>query len=746
MLNNFADFSFTETAFSGYQSRTIVDRGQNTVKSIDRIYAELAAKGLGTNKLDNCFRGLHRFEQGIIAHVDQGKPINDWSGKYLSDFIPLDLDNSEAAHLAVPDFRGLIEALYNKGLSISESERYSICLTGSKGFVVMIHAGAIGFEPERDFAKIARRFAELLLPDKVGKNTWVDASNFQPARLSRIIGSFNAPKNEEEAEKTKEKIRGYKVELSWQEVLDIVQKDHQLIYELSKAPNDRGINEETISGSRYWNSEPVPFLQSLWQQAKETFREEKRTQVQGTSFAPLQAQSKFARHPACVSRLLQIIESGDVDNELSGNRHQAFLGLATYCSNGMGLSASPAAYEVFLREQHGKLPEAKRLPEAEFAQILRGGLSYSFSCGNRDSGTSLIKFCNASCLQASLDPKRRWRDLKELLPGIKQYFQGIVTPFKYDLMRIDDFVGGFMKKSINVFIADPGTGKTMLGMQSLTQMAKVAKEHNFTVAFLSPEESLEGLGANLTMQLEKKCHAEIFKDYKDNGVPSLDAFCEEFNDYVKLVDIRALTTKEIRKNIIDVQQASGKSATVVYLDNITFLGMAKAHLASGVNYAQQIAVEINEMIDEVNCVFFGTIHMPKGGTDRKIRKAFKDGGEYIEAKPKAESAFGTQFWYALSTSQFGLYNRGDYMMINFSKCRKRINGDRYLPKPIPTYVTQHYTAYELSKIQKIGVENFPHLNLLEMEALDKGIDPLSDDDDKPRRKERQSTLNYVSES
>ena len=747
MLNNFADFSFTETAFSGYQSRTIVDRGQNTVKSIDRIYAELAAKGLGTNKLDNCFRGLHRFENGIIAHVDQVKPINDWPGKYLSDFIPLDLDNSEAAHLAVPDFRGMIEALYVKGLKIEESERYSICLTGSKGFVLMLHAGAIGFEPERNFAKIALRFCELLLPDQVGKKKWVDDSNFQASRLWRIIGSFNAPKNAEEAEKTKEKIRGYKVELVWQEVLDLVQKDHKLVYELWRSPNVSGIDETTVSGSRYWNCEPVPFLQSLWQQAKETYRGEKRMQVQGASFSPLQAQSKFARHPACVAKLLQIIESGDVDNELAGTRHQAFLGLATYCANGMGLGVSSAAYEVFMRELHNKLSEAKRLPEAEFVQVLRDGLKYHFSCGNRDSGTSLIKFCSGSCLQKALDPKRRWRDLIELLPEVTEFFSGIVTPFRYGVKRIDDFVGGFMKKSINVMIADPGTGKTMLGLQSLVQMAKIAKEHGFCVPFLSPEETLAGLGANLAMQLERKTHREIFKDFADNGIPSFRAFCEEFNGYVKLIDIRSLNTAEIKKNILDVQQACGRPASVVYLDNITFLGMAKAHLAAGINYAQEIAVEINQMIDEIGCVFFGSIHMPKAGTDRKIRKAFKDGGEYLESKPKAESAFGTQFWWALSSSQYGLYNRGPYMMISFSKCRKRINGERYLPKPVPMFVSNHYAVYDYDRLSKMedALQRFPHLDLNEMQALNEGIDPLEEDSDKPKRKPRNSTLNYVEE-
>lgn len=745
MLNNFADFSFTETAFSGYHSRTIVDKGQNTLKSIDRIYAELSAKGLGVNKLDNCFRGLHRFENGIIAHVDQVKPINDWSGKYLSDFIPLDLDNSEAAHLAVPDFRGMIEALYVKGLKIEESGRYSICLTGLKGMETKIHAGAIGYEPEYDFAKIARRFVELLLPGKVGKNTWVDASIYQPARLTRIIGSFNAPKNEEEAEKTRDRIRGYKVELTWDEVVAIVEKDAKLVYELWKKPNDRGIDEATVSGSRYWNCEPVPFLQNLWQQAKETHREEKRTQVQGASFSPLQAQSKFARHPACVAKLLQIIESGDVDNELSGTRHQAFLGLAVYASNVLSLANSPRAYEAYLRDFHEKLSESKRLPEAEFAQVLRDGLKYHFSCGNRDSGTSLIKFCSGSCLQKSLDPKRRWRDLIELLPEVTEFFSGIVTPFRYGVKRIDDFVGGFMKKSINVMIADPGTGKTMLGLQSLVQMAKIAKEHGFCVPFLSPEETLAGLGANLAMQLERKTHGEIFKDFADNGIPSFRAFCEEYNGYVKLIDIRSLNTAEIKKNILDVQQACGRPASVVYLDNITFLGMAKAHLAAGINYAQEIAVEINQMIDEIGCVFFGSIHMPKAGTDRKIRKAFKDGGEYLESKPKAESAFGTQFWWALSSSQYGLYNRGPYMMISFSKCRKRINGERYLPKPVPMFVSNHYAVYDYERLAKMEdvLERFPHLDLNEMQSLNDGVDPLEESDDKPKRKPRESTLNYV---
>lgn len=743
MLNNFADFSFTETAFSGYQSRTIVDRGQNTVKSIDRIYAELAAKGLGTNKLDNCFRGLHRFEQGIIAHVDAGKPINDWPGKYLSDFIPLDLDNSEASHLAVPDFQGLIEAIYSKGLNVTEAKRYSFCLTGLKGMETKIHAGAIGYEPEHDFAKIARRFVELLLPGKVGKNTWVDASIYQPARLTRIIGSFNAPKNDEEAEKTKEKIRGFKVELIWEEVAAVVEKDAKLVYELSKAPNDRGINEDTVSGARYWKCEPVPYLQALWQQAKETFREEKRTQVQGTSFAPLQAQSKFARHPACVARLLQIIENGDCDNELAGIRHDTLFKLSTYVWNGMGLASSPVAYEVFMREQHEKLPESKRLPAVEFSQILRDAPKYTFSCGN--SGTNLIKFCNSACIKKP-DLNRRWQSPLEMFPQVSDYFQRVVTPFKIGLSHIDDFMGGLDRKSINIFIGDPNVGKTMIGLQSLLKMAVIAKELDFVVAFISPEEDLASLVSNVTMQFEKKPKGTIYREFVDQGIPNFRSWCEEFENHVRFVDGNVLTAAGIQKQLEEIRQSTGKQLPVFYLDNITLVRLAASNLQHGVNYSQKIADELKELVYNMGAAMIGTLHMPKASGNRQTRKG-KDGRSYSKSVPELMDGFGTNFWAILSSAQWGLSKRDRFLMCHWTKCRKRQHGDELLPKPFPLLVTRYYRALEYSEVLAMpdAYERFPDIDMNEFEALDRGIDSLEASDDKPKTRKSKSVLDYAGE-
>ena len=747
MLDNYAEYNFCEAALSGYYSRTIVDKKQNTIKSPASILAELRAKGLGTNKLDNCFRGLHRFKQDLIAHVDAGNPINAYSGKYLSDFIPFDTDNHNGAHFAVPEFRQLLEALDAKGLKVTEAERYSYSATGLKGFVFLIHAGAIGFEPEQDFAQIARQFAKLLLPGKVGRfkagveeKWWIDSANFETARLYRVIGSFNAAKSADEAEKTKDRIRGYKVELEWHEIKAIVEKP-EYVYELWKRPNDRGLDDQTILGNRYWKCEPVPFLQSLWQQAKETYKEEK-VQVQGTSFTP----SKIStRHPACVAKLLDVIENGDPDNLLAGHRHQAFLGLSTYVANGLGLSVSPQAHVAFVTEIHNRLPAVKQLPEHELKEIIRDGLKFSFSCGNADSGTSLIKFCGQSCIKQSLDPTRRWRSLKELLPGVEEFFQGVRTPFLFGIKKIDDYIGGFMKKTMNWIVSDPGTGKSLLMLQSWVNMAKIAKEHDFTSIYLSPEESLTGLASNLAMQLEKRTFGEIIAQYPDLGVKTFREFCEHYDPYAKLGDIRALTTKEIKKTILDAQQASGKKINVVYLDNITYLGIVKANLSGGVGYAQQVAVEINEMMDELDAVLFGSIHMPKAAVERKTRKAFKDGGEYTEAKPKADSAFGSLFFWAYASCQLGLYNRGDFLMLSMSKCRKRINGDRYLIKPVPLYMSSHYAAYELSKIYEIGLDKFPRLNLAEMEALDQGVDPLSDDDEKPRKSRGRNVLDYAND-
>lgn len=740
MLDNYVDYNFCEAALSGYYSRTIVDKKQNTIKSPASILAELRAKGLGINKLDNCFRGLHRFKQDLIAHVDSGKPINAYSGKYLSDFIVLDIDHSDGAHLAVPLIKELLETLDVKGLKVTEPERYSYATTGLKGFVFLIHAGAIGFEPEVNFADISRKFCELLLPKKVGKGQGflVDASNFESARLYRVIGSFNAPKNPDEAEKTKDRTRGYKVELIWNDILDLI-KNPEHVYELWKAPNDRGIDDQTILGNRYWKCEPVPFLQSLWQQAKETYKEEK-VQVQGTSFTP----SKIStRHPACVAKLLDVIQNGDPDNLLAGHRHQAFLGLSTYAAHGMGLSASPRAHAAFVTEIHNRLPAVKQLPEHELKEIIRDGLKFSFSCGNADSGTSLMKFCGSQCTKQMLDPKRRWRNLKELLPGVEEFFQGVRTPFLFGIKKIDDYIGGFMKKTMNWVVSDPGTGKSLLMLQSWVNMAKIAKEHDFTSIYLSPEESLTGLASNLAMQLEKRTFGEIIAQYPDLGVKTFREFCEHYDPYAKLGDIRALTTKEIKKTILDAQQASGKKINVVYLDNITYLGIVKANLSGGVGYAQQVAVEINEMMDELDAVLFGSIHMPKAAVERKTRKAFKDGGEYTEAKPKADSAFGSLFFWAYASCQLGLYNRGDFLMLSMSKCRKRINGDRYLIKPVPLYMSSHYAAYELSKIYELGLDKFPRLNLAEMEALDSGVDPLEDSDEKPRRKKADDKRNVL---
>lgn len=745
MLDNFADFSFTETAFSGYHSRTIVDKGQNTLKSIDRIYAELSAKGLGVNKLDNCFRGLHRFENGIIAHVDQVKPINDWPGKYLSDFIPLDLDNSEAAHLAVPDFRGMIEALYAKGLKIEESERYSICLTGLKGMETKIHAGAIGYEPEQDFAKIARRFVELLLPGKVGKNTWVDASIYQPARLTRIIGSFNAPKNEDEAEKTKEKIRGYKVELAWDEVASIVEKEAKLVYELWSKPNDRGIDEATVSGSRYWNCEPVPFLESLWQQAKETYREEKRTQVHGTSFAPLQVQSKFARHPACVSKLLQIIESGDVDNELSGTRHQAFLGLAVYASNVLSLANSPRAYEAYLRDFHEKLPEAKRLPETEFREIVRDGLKFSFSCGNKDSGTSLIKFCSGSCLQKVGSPNRRWETPLEMFPKVKGYFDHVNSPLKIGLRHIDEVMCGVDRKSMNIFIAAPAVGKTLIGLQSFLKMASVAKELDFVLPFISAEEQLSTLVSNVAVQTEKRNKRQIDRMMNDFGMPSFREWCEHHEHHVRFVDANVLTVKQVLKELEEIKHTSGKDMPVFYFDNLTFIKPDAKYITKGSNYAQVVAEELKELVFYANAAMIGTLHIPKDSA-QQIRK-MKDGTKYAQSVPELYSGMGSSYWANLGTAQWGLSRRGDFCMVNWTKGRKNMDGNYNVSKPFPLFVTPYYRALEYWEIAAMPEEEvkqqFPHLDMLEFEALDRGIDPLDASDDKPKRKQRESTLNYV---
>lgn len=86
-------------------------------------------------------------------------------------------------------------------------------------------------------------------------------------------------------------------------------------------------------------------------------------------------------------------------------------------------------------------------------------------------------------------------------------------------------------------------------------------------------------------------------------------------------------------------------------------------------------------------------------------------------------------------------------MCNWTKGRKNMDGNYNLAKPFPLFVTPYYRALEFHEIAAMPEEEvkqqFPHLDMLEFEALDRGIDPLDASDDKPKRKQRESTLNYV---
>lgn len=219
----YPNYKYVDTAFGKISNR-------NKIQETDQIQLP--------NEPIDCYRTYFRFDSLYIDHFNKNdKSISQYRGKCISDYIPIDIDNTNLNE-SLRTGRDFVNYLYYD-LDI-QYESLGIYFSGSKGFHVNIPLTLLGVvEPSEN---LPLRFKKFVL--SFG-NWGFDLKIYDKARLWRLENSINS------------KSGLYKIRLYGRELLDLSIDEIKV---LAKVPREN-------SGFSSYNDFEVNLqLASIWEE------------------------------------------------------------------------------------------------------------------------------------------------------------------------------------------------------------------------------------------------------------------------------------------------------------------------------------------------------------------------------------------------------------------------------------------------------------------------------------------------
>lgn len=694
---------FCDTALQGYFSRTSAKDGKLALMPRNDTALSLVSMALGTAAISNCYVGLYNFPSDVVENYKAGKELKDYSGAYTADYIYHDIDRKIGAIHAIPVLISVIEHIWKY------SSQFVFFTSGKKGFQIRIPAGMIGWEPHPQFAEIARNFTELLYPaGKVGSGdeVWIDAAVFEKSRLDRLPCSQNLPNNQHEAAKDGDLPRGFKIELSLDEISQI--RSHpESLYELWRFPNNRSVSYNHLTGSVYWEYTRVPALQELWERARKLVENGPSKPVPVTRSFSTGRTEIHGSVPRCIANIITAIDRND-ESVLGQRRHLAFWNLTGYYFQQY---KGTEIWRTLVLGLNNQLQSP--LPEPELDNIFRAFATGNggFPCGKPNVAQSPVSFCGMSCQHTS-----NWLDMPGLYERTREYLLSGPTPYKIGYPKVDDLVGGFSLRSMLVWIAYPGVGKTTLNVHMFRFMCERLLALNEGCMFFTPEESLSTVGTYFAMQLGKHTLQDLYDQASNGSALANEKAWFERHTNAFVADSRRMSVKQIAQNITEVEQRRGIKIRFIVIDNATFI-RPDNNLIRGENYAEKNSLDLDAMTHEHDLVASVCVHLrkPAGKNGEDIVPR-----DFTDKRPSVWDAMGTSYWAGISNFLGVLYTKGPHVvMVSIDRAKRRISGGD-LPHPFPLLRKQHFSLYTLQDAQAMQDPEsyFPHVNLPELVELE----------------------------
>lgn len=700
---------YVDTALNGYKSR-------NNPKSITWLinYFQTIKLGQSTN-LANVFIGQYKYNDSLIDFIKKNQTISGFESPHVSDFILTDTDEKRSVLDSIPKIKNLLDHLETFGLVLFEN--LEIRTTGHKGFNLVIPAGTIAYEPLDNFSDVVYRFVELLFPDEGKTKGWlnwyrsedttqakdanhlkhVDSSIYEKSRLCRLPCTKNAPKTETEDDGQP---YGYCIYLNKTEV-DEIFKNPESLFEIWSKPNGRGVDKSYLSGDHFWQYKPVPKLQELWEQAISLAKNKPKYHTafenKNTSYNPLGA---FA--PKCIKKIWEIVNNGGYGVDKSGNRIDLLEGRC----NETFAAVLPWLYKAFpdigfvsaaIRHLNGKLSQP--MPESAINSMLEAHHRnhYGFSCGmDTPKGRLLQSFCGGTCAKN----KRTWVYGYEAYDKMNRFWSQGDSPVTLGIEFWDDIFHGHLPGQVVCFQSFPGVGKTsFLGRIFRHQIPK-AKAMNKLCYFSTPEENHEIIQTYLAMQQGEMTLSRLKQEIKEYGQANgkIHEFNESYGQDYIIDYLRGKTPKDIRNNLLAIQQSSGKGFFSVHIDSSTFIKPDNDNL-SGSSRAESVANALEDIAAEFDTVLFISIHLPKFEGYSKFSKKHKI--RLTDNRPSLIGAKGTVDWAGLVSHLNSIYTRGDKVVM-FAPEKGRLREDgQMLPHPQPFLRSGHYMLYSLEEAKQL---------------------------------------------
>jgi hypothetical protein len=710
----YPDYCFVDVAPNGWDSR-------NNIQTTDFFTRFLKSQNIGTNtSLKNIFRSQYRFEEDISLHVHAKGTISGYVGKSIPDFIYLDIDERDGGILgAVPKLREVLDCLNKVDVTL---DRLVVSCTGSKGFSPKIPAGFVCWEPEYSFSTIVKRFVELIFPAEwIGrynpdepernKNILIDAQIFDGARLWRIPNTLNSSRRVKLGD---DRPRGFKVWLQKDEVLALLDQP-ELVFEYWKEPRKFGSEKEWLDGSKFWEFEPVPKLQELWQQAKDDTRNKKTVAV-GDNSAKLSYVSTPAKlgilMPKAIKNMLDFCETGDPENWLSGRRNSFFWVLSTalyaYLPS-IDLWRSMVHYtnsKLVIPMDNNELNSTLESIQRHEYSLPQDPTDIKFKIYQEFGGTS---------------SKTTWADALQVFEMTQEYFAQGFSPIILGIQPWDQRFGGHQRKSIVVLVSYSGVGKTTLLVRAGRSQAPIAKGRDELVIFSSPEESLPVFGAYFAMQNEGVTPRRLYEMAADRSLNGrARRWSEDHQNHFVFDHIRGKSPSEIGRRLEEIRQKKGKSIMSVLMDSVTYLRPDPGFKwSSSSDKASSIVDGLNELADKFDCVLFLSVHLTKEET--KWHKSKKDGGLVTDRNPGLYSGKGTTAWTDFAPQGANLYTRKSRRVIMQAPFKERFLLDglgkrNEMTLPIPLIRDDHYMIHTIDEIER-AYENPEELFNIDLEEL-----------------------------